>query len=87
MIGDETLQDVDALAAGIKREPAGLRVIFANGGARLHIVGDRSRVDDSDANRVRGAGEGLIRLLFVANMGVVSNVAGRASKDKRRAGT
>ena len=32
----EPLQDVDALAAGVQREAAGLRVIFADGGARLH---------------------------------------------------
>ena len=75
---------MDALAPGVKREPPGLRVIFAYGGARLHIVRDRSRVDNSDANRVRCAGERLIRLLFVADMGVVSDVAGRAGKDERR---
>ena len=65
-------------------EPAGLRVIFANGRARLHIVGDRSRVYDLDANCVRRARERLIGLLFVADMGVVSDVAGRAGEDKRR---
>ena len=75
---------MDALAPGVKREPAGLRVIFADGGARLHIVGDHSRVDDFDANRVRRAGERLIRLLLVADMGVVGDIAGRAGEDERR---
>ena len=84
LIGDKPLEDVDALAPGVEREPAGLRVIFTNGGARLHIVRDRSRVDDSDANRVRCAGERLIRLLFVADMGVVSDVTGRPGEDERR---
>ena len=84
--GDEPLQDVDALAPGVEQEPAGLRVIFADGGARLHIVGDHSRVDDFDANRVRGAGERLVGLLLVADMGVIGDVAGRAGEDERRSG-
>ena len=73
-----------ALTSEVQRQAAGLRVVFANGGARLHIVGDHARVHHSDANRVRCAGERLIRRLLVADMSVVRDIARRLGEDKRR---
>ena len=80
------LQDVDALAAGVEGEPAGLRIVFADSGARLHIVRDGSRIDDPDPNRLRGAGKRGVRLFLVADVRVIGDVAGRAGEDQRRAG-
>ena len=82
--GDGALNAVHALTSKIQREAAGFRIIFANGRARLHIIGDHARVDDLDANRVRCAGERLIRLLLIADMGVVSDVTRSIREDKRR---
>ena len=50
------------------------------------IVGDDARVDDLDANHVRGAGERPSVSCLVADMGVIGDVAGRAGEDERRIG-
>ena len=73
-----------ALASEVQREAAGRRIVFPDGRTRLHIIGDNARIDDSDANRVGRARERVIRLLFVADMGVIGDVAGRAGEDERR---
>jgi hypothetical protein len=85
-LGDGALNAVHALTSEVQRKAAGFLIIFANGGAGLHIIGDNARVHDSDANRVRCAGERLIRLLFIADVGVVSDVARSIGEDERRVG-
>ena len=86
MVGDEPLQDVDALAPGVEREAAGFRIVFPDGGTRLHVVCDRPRIDDLDPGRVGGRLECGVRFLLVADMSIVGHIAGRAGKDHRRAG-
>src|ERR1700722_13710690 len=82
-LGDRALNAVHALTSEVQRKAAGFRIIFTNSGARLHIIGDDARVDDLDANCARCAGERLIRLLLIADMGVVSDVTGSIREDKR----
>ncbi len=84
--GDGALNAVHALASEVQRKAAGFRIVFANGRARLHIIGDDARVHDFDANIVRGAGERLVRLVLTADMRVVSDVARSGVEDERRVG-
>ena len=85
-LGEGVSHAMHALASEVEREAAGFRIVFADGGTRLHIVGDHPRIDDFNADRVRGARECGLRLLFVADVIVVSDIAGRAVKDERRSG-
>ena len=61
-------------------------IVFADGGTRLHVIGDHARIDNLDANGVRGARECGVCLFSVAYMVVIGDVGGRAGEDERRSG-
>src|SRR4029079_1119471 len=72
----EQADDVRVLAGGPQRGVVGGRVVFADGGARLHGVGHQAVVGEVELGHVRGAREGGVRRGGVADAPVVAGVVG-----------
>ena len=75
-----------ALAADGQRQVIALGVVFGDGGARLHEIGDDAWIDDRHFGDRMCLGEGGFRCLLVADRHVEQHVAGMIGPDLRRAG-
>ena len=75
---------MDALAAKLQRDFARRLIDVGARRARLHVVGDHARVDDLEGRLSRRLGEHSVRLVLIADVGVVGGVGRRAVEHQRR---
>ncbi len=74
-----------ALAADGQGEVIARGIVFANRGARFHVVGDDARIDDLDLGYSIRLLEGGARLGLVAEMAVIQQIVRMRGPDLRRA--
>ena len=84
--GDDLLDTVSALASEPKREAIGGGVVFGDGGARLHVIGDQALVHDFHPRHMGGFVEDRVGSRPVADLGVIGDIAGRAGINLSSAG-
>ena len=83
--GDQQPVHMRRLARCIEGVVAGGAVMLADGGARLHRVGDQPIVDELEARHVMGAREGSVDRRLVAEMPVEAEIAGGGIEQQRPA--
>ena len=83
--GDEQPVHMRRLARGVKRVVARGAVMLADGGARLHRVGDQPVVYEVEARHMVGARESGVDRRLVAQMPVEAEIAGGGIEKQRPA--
>ena len=83
--GDDQPRHMRILRGVPEREIAGAGIVFGDGDARLHGVGNQAIVDDVEPRDVLRAFDRRIHRLGVAEMPLIYRVPGRGLVDRRRA--
>ena len=87
-LGERIAHEMRALGRGVERRAVACRIVFGNGVARLHRIGDDAVVDELERDDARGLGEGGVGRLGVAHVvvPVEDEIAGDMVEELRRAG-